>query len=427
MNSILEAREDRAKHIKELMNDYLNKTVIILKTNVVGENKNPLHLKFLCAFFNDIIFETFNDKVILNGHQFSDDGNYCFFVVDEIGTMVKIRTMEIEEATPLGRLIDIDVYHKKSISRQDLSCEMRKCLLCDNYAHICARNKTHSRQELNDKTTEIINNFLVDYLTNITIKAIYSELELYPSFGLVSHKDTGCHTDMEYETFVKSAFAIKKYITSYIKEGLKESIVPLNLKIIGLKAEKRMFRVTGGVNTHKGLIFLLGVFLPAFVKTITLNESKDYMQKLIENISKELCGDYYENINTKTELSHSDKIYLKHNIKGIRQEAINGLKLVFDIPEYKDYDPDITHHNYLIHLMSELDDTTVIHKTSLETLNQVKKDMKEIIHTGGYESNLEKVQNLSDDYIQRGISPGGSADMLVIKIIYEELKKLIRY
>ena len=79
--------------------------------------------------------------------------------------------------------------------------------------------------------TEIIHNFLLDYVTNVTIKAIYSELELYPSFGLVSHKDSGCHKDMNYETFVKSAFAIKKYITQYISEGLKDDIVPFNLKI----------------------------------------------------------------------------------------------------------------------------------------------------------------------------------------------------
>lgn len=427
MNPILAARENRAIHIDELMKEYPNKTVIILKTNVVGKNKNPLHLKFMCAYFNDIIFDSFKDKVILNGHQFSNDGNYCFFVVNEIGTMVKIRTMDIEEASPLGRLVDIDVYHKKSISRQDLSCEMRKCLLCDNFAHICARNKTHSEEELHKEMSKIIEQFLTEHMTNITIKAIYSELELYPSFGLVSHHDSGCHTDMDYETFLKSAFAIKKYITAYIEEGLKETVSPLNLKKIGIRAEKRMFRTTGGVNTHKGLIFLLGVFLPAFVKTIMKNESKAYLQSLIEEISNELCGDYYNFIDSKMKLSHSDRIYKKYNIKGIRQEAINGLQLIFDIPEYRDFDPDIMHHNYLIHLMSELDDTTIIHKTDLETLSRVKQDMKEIIHNGGYEPNKDKVQKLSNEYKQKRISPGGSADMLVIKIIYEELKKLIRY
>lgn len=427
MNPILEARESRAKHIDDLMINYPNKTIVILKMNVVGENKNPLYLKFMYAYYNDIIIELFNDKVILNGHQLSDDGNYSFYVIDEIGTLVKVRTMEIEEAIPLGRLLDIDVFNHKVISRHNLSCEMRKCLMCNNDAHVCVRNKTHLEKDINDKMGEIVYNFLLEHLTNITSKAIYSELELYPSFGLVSHKDSGCHNDMEYETFIKSATAIKKYITSYIKEGFRKEIQPLNLKMLGLKAEKRMFRVTGGINTHKGLIFLLGVFLPSVVKTILLNESKAYLQELIKDISLELCGGYYDHIDSKIELSHSDKIFQKYNIKGIRQEAINGLKLVFDIPKYKEDDLDIAHHNYLIYLMSELNDTTIIHKTSLETLEQVKNDMKEIIHSGGYEQNKDLVQKLSDDYKQQSISPGGSADMLVIKIIYEDIKNLIRH
>lgn len=426
MNPILKAREVRAKHIKELMDAYPNQTVIILKTNVVGENKNPLHLKFMCSFFTDIIFDTFQDKIITSGNQQSDDGNYCYFVVDEIGAMVKIRTIEIEEASPLGRLIDIDVYHKKSITRQDLSCEMRKCLICDNYAHLCARAKKHTEKELHDKMQQIIHNFLVDYITNITIKAIYSELELYPKYGLVSHKDSGCHTDMNYETFVKSTFAIKKYISLYIKEGFKEDMDPLDLQKIGLRAEKKMFQATNGVNTHKGLIFLLGIFLPAVAKTITKNESKSYLKQLIKDISNTIVGDYYLNIQNKIEKSNSDIIFLETGLKGIRQEALEGLDLLFKVPEYKDFNQSITHHNYLIHLMSELDDTTIVHKTNPETLNRVKQDMKEVLNSGGYERNKERIQALSDEYKTLNISPGGSADMLVIKIIYEELKKLIK-
>ena len=422
MNTILAAREVRAKHIKDLMEEYPNKTVIILKTNVVGEDKNPLHLKFMCTFFNEIIYSTFHDKILLNGHQFSDDGNYCFFVVDEIGAMVKIRTIEIEEATPLGRLIDIDVYHKKSITRQDLSCEMRKCLICDDYAHLCARQKKHSIEEIHQEMEKIIHNFLKEYITNITIKAIYSELELYPKFGLVSHKDSGCHKDMDYETFVKSTFAIKKYITEYIEEGLKKDFDPLHLQKIGLRAEKRMFKATEGINTHKGLIFLLGIFLPS----LALNESKAFLKQTIKDTAKTIVGDYYINLEKKETLSNADRIYLKTGKKGIRGEALNGLELIFSIPEYHNYDDDIQYHNYLIHLMSELDDTTIIHRRDMETLHEVKATMKQIVNNKGYESNKELVQKISDDYQTKCISPGGSADMLVIKIIFEELGKLIK-
>jgi|LGOV01.1.fsa_nt_gb holo-ACP synthase CitX len=425
MNNILRARETRAEHIQNLMKDNYNKTVVILKSNVVGANKNPRHMKFICKFFNDIVLNIFKDKIINYGRELSKDGDYCYYVINELGSLVKVRTIEIEEHYQLGRLIDIDVYNEKSISRQDLSCEMRRCLICDNYAHICSRNKVHTEEEIFRKVKTITEDFLETHITNIAVKAIFSELELYPSFGLVSHRDSGSHTDMNYETFIKSTFAIKKYISKYIIAGFEEDIKPLELQKIGLKAEQKMFKATNGINTHKGLIYLLGIFLPAFTKTIVNNENAEYLTKSIECVSEIIVNDYYENIDDKKILSNSDKVYLKYGIKGIRGESLRGLKVIFDAPSFDNLDEDNSHHDCLIYLMSELDDTTIIHKNNLETLNNVKADMKDLITNGGYAKNIEKVKKLSDEYKEKHISPGGSADMLVIKIIYEKLKYLI--
>ncbi len=425
MNNILKAREIRAKHIEQLMKDNFNKTVVVLKSNVVGANKNPRQMKFVCKFFNDIVLNIFKDKIIKYGQVLSEDGDYCYYVINELGSLVKVRTIEIEEYYQLGRLIDIDVYNEKSISRQDLSCEMRRCLICDNYAHICSRNKVHTEDEIFSKVKAITEDFLETHIINIVIKAIFTELELYPSFGLVSHRDTGSHTDMNYETFIKSTFAIKKYILKYVIAGFEEDINPLDLQKIGIQAEQSMFKATNGINTHKGLIYLLGIFLPALTKTIINNENAEYLNKVIQYISETIVGDYYENINNKENLSNSDKVYLKYGIKGIRGESLQGLKEMFDAPDFDNLDEGISHHDCLIYLMSKLDDTTIIHKNDLETLNNVKSDMKELINCGGYAKNIKKVKKLSDEYKEKHISPGGSADMLVIKIIYEKLKYLI--
>ena len=425
MNKILEAREQRANHIEELMKEYKFKTVIVLKKNIMGTQKNPPQMMFICKYFNRIVLSRFEKKLITYGQVPSADGDYCFYVVDEVGALVKERTIEIEEINSLGRLIDIDVYNQRSISRRDLACEMRKCLICDDFAHVCARNKTHSEEELFKEVTRIIQEFLLENLTNITIKAIYSELELYPKFGLVSHRDSGCHTDMDYETFVKSAFAIKKAIQEYIEEGFEDVINPQKLQRIGLRAEEKMFKATNGVNTHKGLIFLLGVFLPAGIKAITQSENLAFLTNQVQAISSSIIGDYYEVISQKTELSNSDVIFIKHGIKGVRGEALNGLQLIYNIPTINNQSDDIDNHDYLFHLMSELDDTTIIHKNNIETLEQVKKDMSDVLSKGGYLNNSILVKQLSDEYKAKNISPGGSADMLVIKIIYESLKYLL--
>jgi len=426
MNPILQAREDRSSHIKRLMAEYPNKSTVILKTNVAGENKNPLDMRFVCAFFNDLVQRNFRNKIVLMGKIESDDGNYCFYVINEVGTLTKERTIEIEEINGIGRLIDIDVYYKKPINRQDLSCEMRTCLICSDYAHLCVRDQRHTTEEIHQKVQQIISDFLVEYLTNVTIKAIYSELELYPKFGLVSHRNSGCHTDMNYETFVQSTFAIRHDIEAFIKEACFGEIIPEKLVQIGQKAEQHMFKATNGINTHKGLIFLLGIFLPSLTKAIIENKNEAYLQKVMSCITTNIVGDYYDTLTQETATTHGDEIYLAHNIKGIRAEALNGLQLIFDIPTVIHHDDNITHHDYLIQLMSRLDDTTIIHKTSLNRLREIQQDMKDFYSNGGYKTQQDTFLELSNHYLNEGISPGGSADMLVIKIIYEEVRHLLK-
>jgi len=428
MNKILEAREERAEHIKKLMQDNPHKTVVVLKKNVVGTNKNPVHMMFICNYFNEIVLKTFSGKVIEYGKRRSFDGDYCFYVINELGTQVKERTIEIEESCRLGRIIDIDVYHEKSISRRDMSCEMRKCLICDDYAHICARNKTHSPEEILGKIEEIIEEFLTDYLTKLSIQAIYQELELHPKFGLVSHRDTGSHKDMNYQTFINSAFAIRKHISQYIQQGFSKTIDYDKLQKIGISAEKKMFKATNNVNTHKGLVYLLGVFLPALTKTIIRGEDENYLKALIIEISSQIVGDYYDTVKDKNKenLTNADIIYLNHGLKGVRGESLKGLDLIFTIPTYDDFDVDVVNHEYLIQLMSKLDDTTIIHKNNLSTLRDVQNDMKKLIAQGGYKNNKKMFTDISTLYKLNNISPGGSADMLVIKIIYEDLKYLFK-
>ncbi len=124
--------------------------------------------------------------------------------------------------------------------------------------------------------------------------------------------------------------------------------------------------------------------------------------------------------------SIGDKIYLSHNLKGIRGEALKGMDIVFGIPSYNERPNTNKFHEYLIYLMSTLDDTTIIHKTNINTLNEVKSTFSDLVSKGGYSSNKELIQNISDEYIKRSISPGGSADLLVLKIIFEELNYFIK-
>lgn len=422
---ILTAREERGKHISSLMDKNKHKTIMVLKLNVVGKNKNPINMRFICLFFDNLIQNEFEGKIIESMKVRSEDGDYIYYVIDEVGKLVKERTIHIEDEHYLGRLVDIDVYDKQSISRSDMSCEMRKCLICDDYAHICTRNQTHSMQEISRVVNELIESHLTDIILNQVMHTIYEELELYPRFGLVSHTDSGCHTDMDFETFVKSTFAIKPYLKEYILYGIEKFDNPVELQKIGLRAEERMFEATKNINTQKGLIFVLGLFLPALTKAILNNRDEEYIIQEIQRSASSIIGDYYTKVEFKEKKTHGDLIYLDYGVKGIRGEALKGFRNLFQIPSFRNVGYEYQNHEYLIHIMSYLTDTTIIHKKGFKVLKQVQSDMDHIIKNGGYSKNVQEVLELSNKYKKEGISPGGASDLLVAKMIFEKLRYLL--
>ena len=92
--------------------------------------------------------------------------------------------------------------------------------------------------------------------------ALLAELETYPKPGLVSLVDSGSHDDMNAGTFRRSIAAIAPFYARLALAGAAGA--PLaDLRAIGLDAEAAMLAATGGVNTHRGAIFALGLLCAA--------------------------------------------------------------------------------------------------------------------------------------------------------------------
>ncbi len=424
MSDILVAREARSQLIQDLIEKNPYHTIAVLKLNVVGTNKNPVHMRFICMMFHHFMIDEFQQKILKYRKVESLDGDYIYYIIAEDGNLVKDRTIHIEDSHFLGRLVDIDVYHQTSISRTDMQCEMRKCLICDNYAHICSRNQTHSQEVINKKVMALIHEHLPKIILQETLHAIYDELDLYPTFGLVTHRDSGSHTDMDYQTFVNSIFAIKPYLEEFIRFGLQEEQEIDELIAMGQSAEQAMFQATGNINTQKGLVFALGLFLPVLSKAIITNQSVSFIIKDIKRIAETVIGDYYDVLEPRSASTHGDSIYLQCGAKGIRGEALKGFSLVFSLLE-RSNDFETKNIDYLLQLMAKLDDTTIIYKKGIEGLHDVQDQVKAFLLTGGIIENKEQYIRLSDTLKKQGISPGGSSDLLVVRMIFDRLKHLM--
>ena len=97
--------------------------------------------------------------------HFLRTGNEAFMAVDADARALKRALLDIEEATPAGRLFDIDVLDcdGSQISRAQVGHAQRTCLLCDQPAHACARSRQHGLPEITAHTQQLLRDALTQW------------------------------------------------------------------------------------------------------------------------------------------------------------------------------------------------------------------------------------------------------------------------
>ena len=89
-----------------------------------------------------------------------------------------------------------------------------------------------------------------------------------PKPGLVDMNNSGSHSDMDIYTFIDSSSVLVSYFRKFSLAGIRYcNDEPYQLfekiRYLGMLAEDEMLISTNNVNTHKGLIFSLGIICSA--------------------------------------------------------------------------------------------------------------------------------------------------------------------
>ncbi len=263
----------------------------------------------------------------------------------------------------------------------------------------------------------------------LALEAMLVEVSVTPKPGLVDRNNSGAHRDMGFFTFLRSAASLRSCFEEFAEAGQvggmknfsPDEIFPY-IRKIGIKAEHIMFNTTGGINTHKGEIFSLGVLSASAGYLAGMNQdvNPEDVMKIAGDMCKGLCErDFGEARNKPSgHLTKGERIYLEHGITGIRGEAEAGYPVVRDhgLPALRKYLTEGLCLNdalvmTLIHIMSVNDDTNVIARHGLNVCGEVKERSNDIIvnHRG-----IDDVRKLDDEFIRRNISPSGSADLLAV-------------
>jgi len=160
LEQVLAARDNRSRRQSELIVRY-GLPLICLTVNAPGSWKNsPAARQAFRAGCSELLRQLALCGVspVLCETSDSITGCEAFLVVNMHETLLKELTVQIENAHPLGRLLDYDVIGRDgmAISRVSLGYPARKCLLCGEPAHACARNQTHSMEELHNQIDSMI-------------------------------------------------------------------------------------------------------------------------------------------------------------------------------------------------------------------------------------------------------------------------------
>jgi len=267
----------------------------------------------------------------------------------------------------------------------------------------------------------------------IALQSMLYEISCFPSAGLVSPVSKGAHKDMDYFTFIKSTSVLSKYMVIFSQCGYSNEqphVIFKKIREIGKEAEQSMFIKTKGINTHKGIIFLLGISCAATAKAIY--DSKDflYIPDIIKKMTHGIVSAELKNMNKNKKLTYGEKLYLKYGMEGIRGQVERGLPLIFDY-SVKVYEENnrLNENDRLVHtlfsIMQFCDDTTILHKHTLEKLIYVQNKAKHIIAIGGMNTEIgrKEINDIDRIFSREGISPGGSADLLAVTVFFYMVKE----
>lgn len=253
----------------------------------------------------------------------------------------------------------------------------------------------------------------IPYLVaDLAERALRLELDTTPKPGLVDRRDNGAHKDMDYALMSKSISALRPYLTRLAVESAKD-IDPAKIKEIGIEAEKAMLKATGGVNTHKGALFCIGLSVAAasYLASTTGSVQAYLFKELVSRAASEI---------PVAEGTHGAEAKRSFKVRGALENARQAYPELFSdwLPYYRSLENDPYRcHKTLLHIMTTLDDTNILHRRGADGLARAKSEAARLLE----DFNESGLSSLNQDFIRENISPGGSADMLSLTIFINSI------
>lgn len=255
-------------------------------------------------------------------------------------------------------------------------------------------------------------------------QALVDETLTFPKPGLVSHIDSGSHIDMNAGMLLASAAALEPFFAKLYEAGARGSTMA-ELRTIGRAAESAMMRETGGVNTHRGAIFALGL-LCAASGLASSGASGSLGSIVLERWSQDIGSASPDG------RSHGAAAHRLFGAGGARAEAAGGFPTLYTTgrPALRHGrivapgDEEAARAQCCFALIAVVEDTNLLHRGGREGLGFARAAARTFLERGGIAAPdwRAAARAIHEAFVEQRLSPGGSADLLAATLLVDKLE-----
>ena len=270
-------------------------------------------------------------------------------------------------------------------------------------------------------------------VADVAVAALLAELETWPKPGLVSHVDAGSHTDMDADTFRSSAAALRPFYAGLATAGAAGAAMA-ELRGIGVQAEAAMLAATGGVNTHRGAIFGLGLLCAAagaaWAGLAASGSGRRIQPSMLGAVVRQRWGSAI--VRGPIPLhSHGTAALLCFGAGGARAQAAAGFPHVLGVglPALRlgrrlaPGDAEAARVQAFFALLASVEDTNLLHRGGADGLEYARSTATRFLEAGGVGQTgwRERAATAHHNFVARRLSPGGCADLLACTVFLNGL------
>ena len=274
---------------------------------------------------------------------------------------------------------------------------------------------------------------LSEHLADLAVDALMDEANLSPKPALVDRRGNGAHTDLHLGLMHASALSLwptfKLMAEAAAQFQSPEQPLREELGRLGREGEAAMLHTTGGVNTHRGAIWALGLLVTAAALDVN-----DCTPASICQRAARLA--LIKDRQVVASNSHGSIVAQRYGAMGAREQAQQGFPAVMNValPQLQrsraaGSGEQNARLDALLAIMTTLADTCVLYRAGPEGLQATQLGAQRVLDAGGSASlaGRRELHELDQQLLALNASPGGAADLLAACLFIDGLEPALGY